>query len=254
MEVFGRILNQEIIDEALVSLIVIHNLPYRLVEWPEFHVLLLAVNPKIKDYLYTAYSTIPKLIGKVWQSYKDHIQMKLQSALSSIHLSLDVWTSPNSLLLLGVCSHFVDQPKGKLQKALIALQPLADHSGAEQFATLLPVLEDYGIIQQLGCIVSDNASTNDTLCQAISKHLKETEVIEWNPEVRRLRCIGYIINLAVQAFLFQDRIKPEQHESFDQAEKTGNTGDMEAQQATFHVLGPLSKLHNIMVHIHDSSG
>ena len=255
MAVLGKALNQEIIDEALVSLIVVRNLPYQLVEWPEFHALLLAANPKMKDYLYTAHSTIPKRIGKVWESYKDRVRMKLQSALSSVHLSLDVWTSPNSLLLLGVCAHFVDRPQGRLQKALIALQPLADHSGAEQFATLLPVLEDYGITRQLGCVVGDNASTNDTLCRAISKHLEEIEAIEWDPEVRRLRCIGHIINLAVQAFLFQGQTKPEQLEPFGQAEKTGksrNAGDVKEQRATFRVLGPLGKLHNIVVHIRGS--
>ena len=254
MEVLGRILNQEIIDEALVSLIVVRNLPYQLVEWPEFHVLLLAANPKMKDYLYTAHSTIPILIGKAWESYRDRIRAKLQSALSSIHLSLDVWTSPNSLLLLGVCTHFVDQPQGKLRKALIALQPIADHSGSEQFATLLPVLEDYGIVRQLGCVVGDNASTNDTLCRAISEHLQETEEIKWDPEIRRLRCIGHIINLAVQAFLFQDKITTDKLESFDQGEKTGNSMDVKKQRATFRALGPLGKLHNITVHIRGSAG
>jgi hypothetical protein len=35
--VFQKTLNQDIIDEALVSLIVVRNLPFHLVEWPEFH-------------------------------------------------------------------------------------------------------------------------------------------------------------------------------------------------------------------------
>ena len=38
-QVLRRILNQYIIDEALVSLIVVRNLPFSLVEWPEFYTL-----------------------------------------------------------------------------------------------------------------------------------------------------------------------------------------------------------------------
>ena len=38
-QVFQSFLNQEVIDEALVSLIVVRNLPFRMVEWPKFHTL-----------------------------------------------------------------------------------------------------------------------------------------------------------------------------------------------------------------------
>ena len=74
---------------------------------------------------------------------------------------------------------------------------MANHSGAKQFTTLLPILQDYGIVQKLGSIVSDNASLNDTFCQSISTYLKEEKGIEWDPKFRRIRCISYIINLAV---------------------------------------------------------
>jgi hypothetical protein len=36
-QVFCKRLDNTTIDEALVSLIVVRNLPFRLVEWPEFH-------------------------------------------------------------------------------------------------------------------------------------------------------------------------------------------------------------------------
>ena len=76
------------------------------------------------------------------------------------------------------------------------------HSREDQFSILLPVLEDYSIVRKLGAIVSDNATTNDTLCAVVEEHMLDQEEIEWNAAHQRIRCTGHIINLAVQAFLF----------------------------------------------------
>ncbi|KAM4066654.1 hypothetical protein HRG_012124 [Hirsutella rhossiliensis] len=119
--------------------------------------------------------------------------MKLQSAKSKVHLSLDIWTSPNRLLLLGVCSHFVDHAQEARRKA-----PCTSACGEpfreEQFVTLLPILRDF-----------------------VSTYLKE-EGVKWDPEVHRLRCLGHVINLAVQAFLFQNSIDLKEGEICEDAD------------------------------------
>jgi hypothetical protein len=83
-------LDQDVIDEALVSLIVTRNLPFSLVEWPEFHALCRVLNPESEDYIITAHASVPKKIEQSWQAQKDIVRKKLQSALSSIHLSLNI--------------------------------------------------------------------------------------------------------------------------------------------------------------------
>ena len=128
-QVFQKVLDRDVLNKALVLLITVRNLPFRIVEWPEFHTFCQVLNPESKDYLLTAHATIPKLIAQSWQTQKDLVRKKLQSALSSIHLSLDIWTSPNRLLLLGICAHFVDQSHEKRFKALLALRTVSNHSG-----------------------------------------------------------------------------------------------------------------------------
>ena len=86
---------------------------------------------------------------------------------------------PNRLLLLGIVAHIVDCLE-KHFKALIRLCTITNHSGDEQFSVLLLVLQDYGIVQKLGAIVSNNASTNNTLCSIVEEHLLEVEEIDWN--------------------------------------------------------------------------
>ena len=67
-------------------------------------------------------------------------------------------------MLLAVTADFVGYVKEKHTKALLALRTVKGHSGEEQFAVLLPVLQDYGIVRKLRAIVTDNSTTNNTLC------------------------------------------------------------------------------------------
>jgi len=61
--------------------------------------------------------------------------------------------------------------------------------------------------------------------------------------------MGHIINLAVQSFLFHNAINTEELQSYDEMEKRGEqlSGKEETVQK-FRLLGPLGKLHNILVY------
>jgi hypothetical protein len=141
------------------------------------------------------------------------------------------------------------QAKGRL-----ALQPVPNHSGGNQFSILLPVLEDYGIVRQLGVVVADNATTNNALCREIEVHWENELELEWKADHWRIRCIGHIINLAVQAFLFATVFKAEELESYDEQDRSGEPMDNEARRARFRLLRPLGQAHNIVVHIRRSAG
>ena len=66
------------------------------------------------------------------------MRKRLQSALSKIHLSFDVWTSPNKILFLGICTHFVDRDSQQLFKTLIGLCLLTGHGEDKQAEVLIP--------------------------------------------------------------------------------------------------------------------
>jgi hypothetical protein len=111
-----------VIVTVLISLITVRNLFFRIVEWPEFHVFCRVLNSEIDGYITTAHSEVGKMIQNSWILQKDVVRKKLQSAISSIHLSLDIWTSPNRYLLLGIYAHFVERNPEKLSNALLALR------------------------------------------------------------------------------------------------------------------------------------
>lgn len=166
---------------------------------------------------------------------KIDIKQRLQSAVSSIHVTCDLWTSGNRLGLIGIVSHFVDED-GVLRNLTIALREIEGaHSGENMANILWEVFADYQILTKLGYFTIDNASNNDTMLVALERQLQK-EGIEWDAGSHRLRCNGHIINLAVQAFLF------------------GNHPDLSDQDDSirddlkrWRRLGPLGRLHNIVV-------
>ena len=245
-------LDQRTIGDSLVSLVVLRNLSHRIVEWPEFHVLCRCLNPSASSVLPASHSHMGKLIGNSFFQAKDVVRRHLQSAISSLHLALDIWTSPNRHLFLGVVCHFVDINE-KRQKALLALRIVGSHSGEDQCCVVLSILKEYGVTRQLGAVIGDNHGANDTLCRALSKTFLEEEGIEWNPTSQRLRCLGHILNLAAHAFLFQGVFSEKDLESYDNELATDiDEKKKEAKASRFRVMGPLGGLHNIVVYIRGS--
>ena len=178
LEVLEASLNEPVLLEALITLIVIRNLSFAMVEWPEFYTFCQVLNKACKGKITTTYSTVHIKIEEAWKKHKDIVRRILQVALSHIHISLDIQTSPNRWLLLAICAHFTSYDQKK-QKALLALQKVPGHSGENQFSILLPVLQDYGIVQKLGAIIADNAALNNVLCRMIEAYYKDKEGKEW---------------------------------------------------------------------------
>jgi hypothetical protein len=108
-------------------------------------------------------------------------------------------------------------------------------------------------VQKLGAIVADNAALNNTLYEIIESYMLRTENREWKAKHWRIRCSGHIINLAVQAFLFANVIEMDELESYDDKERQGDIGDEEARRTRFRLMGPLGKIHNIVVYIRGST-
>lgn len=120
------------LKEAITQLVVRHDLPFRLVEWPAFQKVLKIANPAItKDTIITAHSSIVRSIDTLFVQGLDNLRKQLQSSLSKIHFAADVWTSPNRLLFLGISVQFVNQDR-ELVRTLIGLRPIFSHRGIDQ--------------------------------------------------------------------------------------------------------------------------
>ena len=88
--IFLRQLDLGIVNEALILLIVVRNLPFQTVEWPKFHAFCQVLNPQSEGVVTIAHSQVAKKIKESWNRHKDIVQQTLQSAISSIHISLNI--------------------------------------------------------------------------------------------------------------------------------------------------------------------
>jgi hypothetical protein len=241
----------KVAKEALIKLIISENLPFRIVESPHLFAFARALNPLIDQEILTSHSSVMNHISLLYQSYKESVTKMLQSAISSIHLSLDIWTSPNKILLLGICVHFVDF-ESNLRRLLIGLPQVFNHSADEMLRTLLPYLKGNKILKDVGYIISDNHTANDKLCRLLSLYLQDKEEVDWDYTQHRLRCIGHVINLAVQEFLFgnlSDEVSDSDDNSSNAEAATREEAMKPRSKEGWRRMGALGKLHNIVVYI-----
>ena len=197
----------------------------------------------IEGILPAAASTIKADALQAYETRKSFIIETLKSAKSSIHLCPDVWSSPSGLGLLGVTCRFIGSDD-RLHCLVLSLVELPEvHSGEAMAEALVDLLADYNITPQIGYVVANNATSNDSMMVAPSVSL-EQEGILYNPVFRRLRCCGHIVNLVVTDFLFGKH--PYRNQS---------RADRTAAEDTDHwrKAGPLGKLHNITRHIYGST-
>lgn len=193
--------NQQGYREAVVGLLTRRRMPFSAVEWSEMRDLALACNPAIEDLLILSRRTAVRYIASNYALYQGQIKEGLATSISPIHISSDLWTSPHRHSLLAICAQWVDQ-NGKLQKALLGIPECRySHSGEKQASLILQVVEDFNIQTNLGWHTGDNATSNNTCLEVMESRLLAEHGVQFNAKQRRVRCIGHIINLSLQAFL-----------------------------------------------------
>jgi hAT family C-terminal dimerisation region len=224
--------------------------PFREVENQDFQQLLIGLNPSVRDYIPTA-DTIRTWIQREMQLAVEQVKLQLAATLSKIHISFDLWTSPfNSFAVCGIVAHFVDQSWHNQQILLALKRMYGNHTGEDIADVIIPVLKQYELVDRLGVFVGDNASNNDTCVQAILDELDISDPVE----KRRSRCLGHIINLVAEAFIFGKDTEAFTQIADSVDESTPyNSKKMQDAQIAWRKWGPIGKLHNIIVFIRFST-
>lgn len=249
--------HHRIYKAKLVDWIANDNIGFRVVGSRRFLSLLqylVHTKPTIQDLIRAhprSQTTIRRWIMQHYQRSKERIKEELASALSSIHLSFDLWTSPNRHALLGIVAYWISK-EGTRKGLLLGLRPLlGPHTGIAQAGIVWDIAEEYGITERLGYTTLDNAKNNDTALREIEGLVKELGH-DFDAVKRRVRCFGHVINLSVTSFLWgSDAASFARQED---AEENGNVNlaDEIASMKAWRQRGPLGRLHNIIIHINRS--
>ena len=244
-ELLSENLDKKTLEYFYIQTVIQCDLPFSLVQNHTFRTWLQYVNSVTNDLFPNSGSTIWARIMSLYEEGQRRICLVLQEALSSIHISCDGWTTPDAIGIFGIVGHFTDE-EGRLQALLLAMVEVEGAHTGEQLATqMFNVLDQYHIKDCLGYFVMDNATANDCMVTSISEQLFETDGLSYDSLQHCLRYNGHIINLSVQAFLFgslPEEVTLNDREGRDESLTT-------AELKRWRKMGPLGKLHNIVVYI-----
>ena len=172
------------------------------------------------------------------------LKEELASAISAIHLSFDLWTSPNGLAILGTLCYFIDKA-GHPQHRLLGLDRVSgDHGGENQARYLVRIIKDFGIEGRLGYFTADNADSCDKAVWHLLKTLNPRAMsaeVDNLAEHFRIRCFGHILNLSAKAFL-----EGESSEIFDHHISPTEADDELELLREWRKRGAIGKLHNLV--------
>ncbi|GAB7336563.1 hypothetical protein MBLNU13_g09833t2 [Cladosporium sp. NU13] len=152
----------------LVRWIVYCQVAFAMLENEYFRELLACLNQSIADLLPRARATLRKWIMDEYICQKEALKSELAQAISDIHLSFDLWTAPNSIAIISIYGHWISPSGRRLNKLLAFRRVAGKHSGENQAQIVLEVLEELHIRDRIGCLVGDNAASNDTAIDARS--------------------------------------------------------------------------------------
>lgn len=94
------------------------------------HKVIILGGPEVENSLPRRNSVRNWILGAYHERQKDVIQ-RLQSSTSKITLSMDIWSAPNDLEMLGIVAHWIDEQRCA-RRSLIGLRELPEgHAGSE---------------------------------------------------------------------------------------------------------------------------
>ena len=122
-------LDPAIVEQLYVRWITTCGVSFRMATLSEFRALLNYLNPEIDNWLPNSIPTIRTCTLRTYEAQKQQIKREVQSALSKAHFTVDLWTSPSSLAILGIIAHYISET-GQLEHSVLALQELdGEHTG-----------------------------------------------------------------------------------------------------------------------------
>lgn len=235
------------VRELAVGFLIHADLPFAVLSNPFMTKLLESYNLNLAKEQPLGRTTLSQDLAEIFRASKGHVEKELGGAQTSIHISFDLWTSPNRLAFIAIFAHFLDREYRQQNRLIGFRRQLGTHAGENIANTLEEVIKDWGIGSRLGVAVCDNVSSNDTCLRSLFPRFIP-QMDDDDVKARRIRCFGHILNLVAKAFLFG-----EESDAFEiQSDFYDTLGQYEEGLEHWRRKGPIGKLHNIVKFIRAS--
>lgn len=187
--------DQETSRAELVKLIVVHSLPFSLVEYPKFRTFVSSLNPWFK---HGSRTTIKSDCVATYENAKKELHNLLNGVSSRVSLTADLWTSKQTLGYLCVTCHFITE-NWRIHKKIIKFALVeTPYDGWNLFNALLKSLNEWNLEHRVFAITLDNASNNDSFVNYLKENLVAKHLLLSQGNLFHFRCAAHVLNLIVQ--------------------------------------------------------
>ncbi|XP_019196619.1 PREDICTED: zinc finger BED domain-containing protein RICESLEEPER 3-like [Ipomoea nil] len=187
------VFDQDLIRRALAEMIILDELPFRIVEGQGFRKFVLVCCPRFKI---PSRWTISRDIFKIFSDERVNLKKFFKTSSQRVSITTDTWTSVQRINYMCITAHFIDS-EWKLQKKIISFVPIYSHKGESIAKALESCLLDWGL-KSVFSVTVDNASSNDTALGFLKKKLGSWGCTAVRCKYLHMRCIAHILNLVVQ--------------------------------------------------------
>lgn len=120
-------------QHKVLRFFVIEHIALNKVDSQSFREMMIAASPALAN-ISLSRASLRNWAVTAFGREKQKIKALLQSSQSKIHLSFDIWTSPNRYAILGVVAHFVVKDDSGLRSVskLLGLKWMREAHGAEE--------------------------------------------------------------------------------------------------------------------------
>lgn len=187
--------NQETSRDLLARMIVMHELPFSIVEYSGFRDFVKSLNPLFKN---VSRNTIKDECMKHYNLERSAFSGHLKKYSGRVSLTADMWTSNHTLSYLCITCHLINS-KWILQKRIFRFFMVeTPHNRVTMFNVLLKSLQECNIEDKLFSMTLDNASVTGTMVNNLRKNLNSKHMLPIKGQLLHIRCACHVINLIVQ--------------------------------------------------------
>ena len=235
------LIHLDVLRKLIVEWIVQRRHSFNETESEALHKIFEYLDPRSTTALMSA-RTIGRDITKYFETAKATMKERLSLARSRIHISYDLWTSPNHKAMIAIVTHWTMEDY-EVKSALLAIREVhGEHTGLNIADVVYPVMKEYNIHDRFGFYIGDNATNNDKSLKYLNQLMCDEGYNGFDIDQRRLRCFTHEMQLATKALLFGPNVK-----ELEEYPATAGVTEEEKQEYAkkkWRSFGAIGKLHN----------
>ncbi|KAI3927198.1 hypothetical protein MKW92_013536 [Papaver armeniacum] len=185
----------EVTRDLIARMIILHELPFYMVEYVLFGMVLSSLQPNFKLVKRTTAKTD---CMKVYNYEKKLLYETFSKVQSRISLTTDMWTcNSQNKGYMALTTHYIDE-EWRVQKRILSFSLVdGQHTGANIAKVLMDKLLEWNIDRKIGSITLDNASTNEVVVDELVNQLKPGNGLLLDGELFQVRCSAHLIAIIV---------------------------------------------------------